>query len=375
MRKTLYSKELLLNISSSILVVMVFFGILELYARYRFFEGTKLADVGFATREGHTPLKKTTPLRIVCIGGSTTYGYYVASNESYPAYLEKILNEKFNKRVVEVQNSGIPKVDSLFFKEYVRKRISQQQLDILIVDCVYNDFGAFFPFFYNPTTNVLTADYRWRTIGVKYNWENFNFFERINIFLNEHSYFYVRFRERLLKSIHRGKTLGQIYQMRASEAGKKSKERKPFIEGIPDIKYYDMSTKDNKNDVINSFFRRFREDIESIIIDAKAHNVDVVLVIPPYPLMKYSVWKSTKTDQNISDDLFKEVFYSAKNILTELSVKYNLLFIDNDNELNKRGRNEIYFYDAIHLSPQGNHVIAEILAEKLQPYLKKVSTK
>jgi len=367
------ARSMLINLFVALVAVSLFFGALELYSRWRYFQGTKLADTGFATREGFTPPVKRAPLRIVCIGGSTTYGYYVARDESYPAYLETILNKRFGRRIVEVQNSGLPARNTAFLKDYVKKRIGQQELDLLLVDCIYNDFKDFFPFFYDPfRDSQLTEDNRLHIVGTRYNWKYFNLPETLNLFLSEHSYFYSRFREKLLMARYRGKTLGEIYQLQAAAAQKRRGERpaENFIVTVPDIKQHDMSTEAKRNAVIESYFRRYRENTKEIIVAAKARAVAVVLISPPYPLMKYSVWKGVLSNSDVSDEYYRKVFYGAKAILKELAEKHGLLLIDNDEALTRRGRNEEFFFDAVHLSPQGNLMIAELIADQLEPYLK-----
>src|SRR3989338_8883909 len=108
-----------------------------------------------------------TPVRIICIGGSTTYGYYADLGESYPAYIEQLLNNHFGNHAVEVLNGGLPGKDTKFFKEYVRKNVADQQFDIIIIDCFYNDFGAFYPFFYDPLkSTTVIDDKRCRNIAI-----------------------------------------------------------------------------------------------------------------------------------------------------------------------------------------------------------------
>jgi lysophospholipase L1-like esterase len=53
--------------------------------------------------------KKENEFRVICIGGSTTFGTGATSDEAtYPAQLEKILAEKLAPRPVTVINAGVP---------------------------------------------------------------------------------------------------------------------------------------------------------------------------------------------------------------------------------------------------------------------------
>ena len=63
-------------------------------------------------------------IRIVTLGASSTFGYHDRDDETYPHYLEKLLNDACPKHKFEVINLGIPHLDSeqilsLFLNEAV----------------------------------------------------------------------------------------------------------------------------------------------------------------------------------------------------------------------------------------------------------------
>jgi hypothetical protein len=48
-------------------------------------------------------------IRVICLGASSTFGYFDRDNETYPVYLEQILNERYPGNIrFEVINLGIP---------------------------------------------------------------------------------------------------------------------------------------------------------------------------------------------------------------------------------------------------------------------------
>ena len=70
-------------------------------------------------------------VRVIALGASSTFGFYVQDHETYPAYLERILNRTLEKRPidgierVEVLNLGIPhlhsdEIHALFEHEGIR---------------------------------------------------------------------------------------------------------------------------------------------------------------------------------------------------------------------------------------------------------------
>ena len=52
-------------------------------------------------------------IRVICLGASSTFGYFDRDDETYPVYLEQFLNERFaGKQKFEVINFGIPHLPS-----------------------------------------------------------------------------------------------------------------------------------------------------------------------------------------------------------------------------------------------------------------------
>jgi len=79
---------------------------------------------GFRGRE-FTDEKKTGVIRIVCLGASSTFGYFDKDDQTYPVYLEQKLNEKYSGNAkFEVINLGIPllrsfEIYNLFMQEVI----------------------------------------------------------------------------------------------------------------------------------------------------------------------------------------------------------------------------------------------------------------
>src|SRR3989338_5070586 len=192
------NKSLIINIAISIASLVIFFGLCEIYARYRYYGGF-LTEHGFQSRNGKYATKKVTPIRMICVGGSTTHGGGdVESNETYPFYLEQILNNKFHQRMVEVINSGLPATPTEYHRDFIRDRIDDQELDTLIVHRIYNHFSSFYPAHYDPKIDKILIE-RSSKVKTMYRWDKMNLAEMANIFLMEHSFFYTRLREKILK--------------------------------------------------------------------------------------------------------------------------------------------------------------------------------
>lgn len=85
-----------------------------------------------------------TRTRILALGDSTTFGLGVANDETWPAQLEKRLNEEAGKPQFEVLNAGVPGM-SLFQGLVYLDKIGFDYKPAVIVACFgHNDFDSWF---------------------------------------------------------------------------------------------------------------------------------------------------------------------------------------------------------------------------------------
>jgi lysophospholipase L1-like esterase len=77
--------------------------------------------------------------RIAALGGSTTYGTGTRRDESYPAYLQKILRDEYGYSHVEVINAGVPSWNSWHSLTNLAFRVLETQPDMLIYFEAIND--------------------------------------------------------------------------------------------------------------------------------------------------------------------------------------------------------------------------------------------
>lgn len=84
--------------------------------------------------------KDTNSIRIICIGGSTTYGYGVDNvKETYPFCLEVILKNKYPKKNIEVINAGLNAASSIEELMNYQFKIRYLKPDIVIIKSAGND--------------------------------------------------------------------------------------------------------------------------------------------------------------------------------------------------------------------------------------------
>jgi hypothetical protein len=74
--------------------------------------GVTINSRGFRGRD-FSGEKETGVIRILCLGASSTFGYFDRDDETYPVYLEQLLNERYlGNMKFEVINFGIPHLTS-----------------------------------------------------------------------------------------------------------------------------------------------------------------------------------------------------------------------------------------------------------------------
>ena len=84
--------------------------------------------------------KKTTTTRIVCLGGSTTYGSGLDHCDTYPKLLQDMLDKKFGEGRFEVINTGMPAFSLSNIIILVKKEIIYLHPDIVILMNLNNNF-------------------------------------------------------------------------------------------------------------------------------------------------------------------------------------------------------------------------------------------
>lgn len=92
----------------------------------------------------YQPVKGENTYRVICLGDSTTQGYMmqpmvIAHDQTYPYYLEKILNDRRTSLNFEVINAGCGGYSSFQGKRYLENELLRLDPDLLIVWFGAND--------------------------------------------------------------------------------------------------------------------------------------------------------------------------------------------------------------------------------------------
>jgi len=83
--------------------------------------------------------------RIFAVGGSTTYGSGVTDDETWPAYLQQIINEKIIGKKIEVINAGIPGADTRGELKAIKQKLAKLSPDLIIMFDGWNDLQHYLP--------------------------------------------------------------------------------------------------------------------------------------------------------------------------------------------------------------------------------------
>ena len=78
--------------------------------------------------------------RIFAVGGSTTFGTGAADDETYPVYLQQIIDEKNPNKKIEVINFGVPGADTDDEYSLIENNVISLNPDLIIMFDGWNDF-------------------------------------------------------------------------------------------------------------------------------------------------------------------------------------------------------------------------------------------
>jgi len=96
---------------------------------------------GYREREDVAAEKAPNEFRILCLGDSTTFGLGLDQDQTYPAQLQKLLNERKNGRVYKVYNGGRTAWSSFNVMRYLEKYGAATKPDIVVISVGFNDYS------------------------------------------------------------------------------------------------------------------------------------------------------------------------------------------------------------------------------------------
>ena len=94
---------------------------------------------GFRAAADFVRPKPAAMYRVVVLGASSTFGYYVEDEETFPRQIERLLREAHQDRAIEVLNLGIPHATSQNLLALARAELPSLQPDLIVIYSGVND--------------------------------------------------------------------------------------------------------------------------------------------------------------------------------------------------------------------------------------------
>ena len=134
----------------SLVACLATFAIADVYLHHRV---QNLGGVNVWGYRGPTiGRKQPGEIRIAALGGSTTFGYGLPHHESWPSYLEQLLNERRQSRSYSVVNLGAPGQGAYGFA-FDLADYRYLEYDVAILYGGYNDLGR--PMTHDSTPGIV----------------------------------------------------------------------------------------------------------------------------------------------------------------------------------------------------------------------------
>lgn len=279
---------------------------------------------GFRNSRDFEP-KNPEDLRVVCLGGSTTYGVGVEDNsETYPARLEQQLRKSpisEQYRVIEVFNLGVGGYTSLEVLRTLESAALPLDPDIILIQIALNDVG---PRFY-PNFACDYSHFRLPMAPLES-----NLFESL---LHKSTF-----------AVSLGWAMG-YYKPFTLQA--RTQKNMPTLETA-------------RKELSANGTTCFEDHIRDAVSLAKASAADVYLLTEPYRDTGPTVDSNAKSVE--LESLYKRGLAEHNAVLLSIAATTDAEIID----LNQlMPRDAMYFVDPIHMTAAGNQVKAELIASKL----------
>jgi lysophospholipase L1-like esterase len=276
------------------------------------------------------PFELTKPggtVRIVSLGGSTTFGIGNHNHETYPYYLEEDLKQRLPGTPLEVINAGL--VSATTAESLIRfaLRIVSLEPDILVVYHGYNDLAP-------RVFDGFESDYY--------------HFRKI---MSRESPYYERF---YTGRLFARKLLGRLSDRTTSNPNLLSYTWK-FENLPPDESDRLRNFEETSNDI-------FERNMDSIIALAQARNIQVILVT-------FAFDKNLKNWNSLTPDPVWESGIAQNNeAIRHLSEKHHLPLVK---FAERAATDPAILNDSIHMTPHGNEQMAALIADTITPIVER----
>lgn len=251
--------------------------------------------------------------RIAALGASTTLGWWVGNELTYPRILERMLNNKLNKKKnFQVINTGQYYHQSCDVKRIYKNDVLKFNPDMLLIMSGWNDINQFRdPRFDTHEKYCLTPSF----LDFSYTFKFLKFIKNKNLKKN--------------------------------------------------------LSKNFENSIIERNFKFYQKNLEEIIVHAEGKNIDIGLVSIPTIIQKNISFERLKKFSELKDFDEQELKYHQQaglrinSLYEHLEKKYkNVFYITSGLSFNSRGK-QMFFSDPIHQTESGNRIQAFAVYQNL----------
>lgn len=269
-------------------------------------------SLGFRSYE-FSPKKDPKIYRIIAMGASSTAGYESDINHTYPAFLQKKLNN--GEKKFEVINAGMGSQAMLYVNSLLKNELINYSPDMVMLYLTFNHL-----YLRRGCVNIAKDFNYW--LYIARNW------------LSSKSLAFLTVRGRLSAIFHH--------------------------KGVTSA---DMDTPCNSKNIAEGFlntpeaFESYSTELEIFVKTCKDNGITAVL-------MTEACVCSGNSYLLLSKDM-KSVFDKMYSIMKSIAIKNNVIFIDTAREMDNISNKKL-MYDGLHLTPEGNEVLADIIYKNLK---------
>jgi len=271
--------------------------------------------------------------RIVVYGGSSTFSSESTDDKTTPAWLQKILRERTNKTNIEVINYGAHSKSMYWIAQQYMREVETIEPDLTIINNIRNTFGDQMQK-YTPYSDIVTPQKAYLI--------------KLNIFLTDYSLTF-RYIRRLIEKVQYLVTLKSL---------RKEGEACCFVpKGVS--KYTNPR-----------FFNKLYPDmLEGIYADASQRGIAMMIIIEPIRCLPGNDGGFTCQWGNVKNNIPQYYGEFRKSIARVQSKHNDRLVLDPIETLHKLAAeypdDRYIFWDPIHLNSEGNHALANLIADEL----------
>lgn len=269
-------------------------------------------------------------LRILCLGGSVTYGVGVSDAYPYPVQLQNRLRKELPDRQVVVMNGGSSGMASHQFLQVLADLHGKLSPNIIVVMCGVNEYAADSYLRLEPEAakGIYRApDYVDATRGLLY---------------NSATYRYLR------------------WKLRASPIVDENSTMLPDASAATDISK--RVTPEFKN------LRNTLQNLELLTRFARAHGIPLLLAVEAHRVRTLPPLLGSQNSAYYIEANFDRQLALTTSVVEELAKRLDVPFVDMTQAVLARDYDETLLFnpaDAIHYSRLGNGVAADVLAEAM----------